>query len=45
MVDLYSAWHTAEPGKGYDAKLAEWKSKLDDQSAAAKPAMAPTKAS
>lgn len=26
---LYEAWHTAEPDKGYDAKAAEWKAKLD----------------
>lgn len=29
LVDLYSAWHAAEPDKGYDAKAAEWKAKLD----------------
>jgi Tetratricopeptide repeat len=28
LVDLYTAWDTAEPGKGYDAKAAEWKVKL-----------------
>jgi eukaryotic-like serine/threonine-protein kinase len=28
LVDLYTAWHDAEPGKGYDAKAAEWKAKL-----------------
>jgi eukaryotic-like serine/threonine-protein kinase len=28
LVDLYTAWHAAEPGKGYDAKAAEWKAKL-----------------
>jgi serine/threonine protein kinase/Tfp pilus assembly protein PilF len=28
LVDLYTAWNTAEPGKGYDAKAAEWKAKL-----------------
>ncbi|MCH8150401.1 MAG: tetratricopeptide repeat protein [Planctomycetes bacterium] len=26
--DLYNAWHTAEPGKGYDANAAEWRAKL-----------------
>jgi tetratricopeptide (TPR) repeat protein len=29
LVDLYTAWHAAEPGKGYDAKAAEWKAKLE----------------
>jgi serine/threonine protein kinase/tetratricopeptide (TPR) repeat protein len=29
VVHLYEAWDKAEPGKGYDAKAAEWKSKLD----------------
>ncbi len=28
LVDLYSAWDAAEPGKGYDAKAAEWRAKL-----------------
>jgi serine/threonine protein kinase/tetratricopeptide (TPR) repeat protein len=27
-ADLYADWHRAEPGKGYDAKAAEWKAKL-----------------
>ena len=28
MGDLYDAWHTAEPGNGYDAQAAEWRAKL-----------------
>jgi hypothetical protein len=28
-VDLYTAWDKAEPGKGYAAKAANWKAKLD----------------
>jgi len=28
LVDLYRAWHRAEPGKGYDAKAAAWQEKL-----------------
>ncbi len=28
-VTLYEAWDKAEPGKGYDAKAAEWKARLD----------------
>ena len=28
LVDLYAAWHIAEPGKGHDAKAAQWKAKL-----------------
>jgi eukaryotic-like serine/threonine-protein kinase len=29
LIDLYTAWNSAEPGKGYDAKAAEWKKRLD----------------
>ncbi len=29
IVDLYVAWNHTEPGKGYDAKAADWKRKLD----------------
>ena len=29
FVDLYTGWHQAQPGKGYDAKSAEWKAKLE----------------
>jgi len=29
LVTLYEAWDKAEPGKGYDAKAAEWKEKFD----------------
>jgi eukaryotic-like serine/threonine-protein kinase len=28
LIGLYTAWHAAQPDKGYDAKAAEWKSKL-----------------
>ena len=28
LVGLYTAWDLAEPGKGYDAKAAEWKARL-----------------
>lgn len=28
LIDLYDAWHEAEPDKGYDAKAAEWRTKL-----------------
>ena len=27
LAELYDRWHTAEPGKGYEAKSAEWKAK------------------
>ena len=30
LIDLYSAWHEFEPGKGYDAKTVEWRAKLPD---------------
>jgi predicted Ser/Thr protein kinase len=28
LIDLYTAWNAAEPGKGYAAKAGEWKEKL-----------------
>ncbi len=28
LAKFYESWHTAEPGKGYDAKSAEWRAKL-----------------
>ncbi|MDX2017253.1 MAG: tetratricopeptide repeat protein, partial [Planctomycetota bacterium] len=33
LVDLYTAWDKAEPGKGYDLKAAEWKAKLPAEAA------------
>ncbi len=38
LIDLYTAWNTAQPGKGYDAKATEWKAKLDAAQAAPEPA-------
>jgi eukaryotic-like serine/threonine-protein kinase len=29
LIDLYTAWHAAEPGKGHDAKAAQWKAQLE----------------
>ena len=29
MVELYTAWEIAEPGKGHDAKAAAWTKKLE----------------
>jgi non-specific serine/threonine protein kinase/serine/threonine-protein kinase len=29
LADFYSAWDKAEPGKGHDAKAAEWKKKVE----------------
>jgi len=40
IVALYTAWNTAVPGKGYDAKAADWKQKLDALSAASPAASA-----
>jgi serine/threonine protein kinase/tetratricopeptide (TPR) repeat protein len=47
LVDLYDAWHAAEPDKGYDAKAAEWRAKLEEgqttiQPPTTRPATAPT---
>jgi len=30
LIDLYTAWDAAEPGKNYDAKVAEWREKLPE---------------
>ena len=32
LVELYEAWHVAEPGGGYDRKAAEWRTKLAELS-------------
>ncbi len=37
LVSLYESWHTAEPGKGHDAKAAEWRTKLPEADEAAEP--------
>ena len=41
LVDLYTAWDAAEPGKGYDAKAAAWKAKLPAAEPSASPAERP----
>jgi hypothetical protein len=41
LVKFYSAWHAAEPGKGYDAKAAQWKAKLAELQAATQPSSQP----
>ncbi|MCZ6654453.1 MAG: hypothetical protein O7D91_15670 [Planctomycetota bacterium] len=28
VIDLYHAWHAAEPDQGYDAKADQWRAKL-----------------
>ncbi len=33
IVDLYVDWDKAEPGKGHDAKAAEWRAALDNDAA------------
>jgi tetratricopeptide (TPR) repeat protein len=30
IVDLYTEWNAAQPGKGYDTKASEWKAKLGE---------------
>jgi hypothetical protein len=37
IVKLYDAWHTAEPDRGYNAKAAEWRAKLEDWRASTQP--------
>jgi tetratricopeptide (TPR) repeat protein len=34
LVALYTAWHAAEPDKGYDVEAAEWQKKLAQRQAA-----------
>jgi hypothetical protein len=29
LYNNYKRWNEAQPGKGYDAKMDEWKTKLD----------------
>ncbi len=31
LVKFYESWDAAEPGKGYDAKAAEWRAKLAER--------------
>ena len=31
LITLYESWHAADPGKGYDAKAAEWRAKLPNE--------------
>jgi tetratricopeptide (TPR) repeat protein len=38
LVQLYDAWHAAEPSKGYDAKAAQWRAKLRQWQATTQPA-------
>jgi hypothetical protein len=45
LVELYAAWHVAEPDKGYDAKADAWREKLPPTatpSAPTQPASQPT---
>jgi serine/threonine protein kinase/tetratricopeptide (TPR) repeat protein len=37
LVSFYSMWDKAEPGKGYDAKAAGWKAKLEAMGVPGKP--------
>jgi hypothetical protein len=30
VIELYTAWHVAEPGKDYEAKAAKWRLKLSE---------------
>lgn len=41
LVDLYTAWDKADPGKGYDAKAAEWRAKLPSSGESSEPASEP----
>ncbi|MCK4873608.1 MAG: tetratricopeptide repeat protein, partial [Phycisphaerales bacterium] len=40
LIDLYTAWHKAEPDKGYGAKADQWRAKLpqpDEEAPGASP--------
>lgn len=41
LVQLYENWHAAEPGRGYDAKAAEWRATLAEWQASTQPASQP----
>ena len=41
LVELYDAWHAAEPNQGYDAQAAEWRARLAEQQATSRPAASP----
>jgi tetratricopeptide (TPR) repeat protein len=41
FVELYEAWHAAEPEQGYDAKAAEWRAKRAEWQASTQPATEP----
>lgn len=41
LLELYTAWDAAEPGKGYDEKAAEWRVKLEAGKATAQSASQP----
>ncbi len=38
LIDLYDAWHAADPGAGHDAQAAEWRVKLEQWRATTQPA-------
>lgn len=37
IVSLYEAWHTVQPGAGYDSKAAEWQATLDEYRESTRP--------
>lgn len=41
IVRMYDAWHLAEPGKGFDSKAAEWRSRLESASPTTAPSSQP----
>ncbi|MEW6249419.1 MAG: serine/threonine-protein kinase [Planctomycetota bacterium] len=38
LVELYDAWHAAEPGQGHDAQAARWRAKLQAWQTSTQPA-------
>ncbi len=41
LIDLSDSWQAAEPNKGYDAKAAEWRAKLEAAAPPPEPVAAP----
>jgi tetratricopeptide (TPR) repeat protein len=37
LIELYDAWHQAEPGKGYDVRAGEWRARLGEWQASTQP--------
>jgi hypothetical protein len=41
IVRMYDAWHLAEPGKGFESKAAEWRTRLESTAPTSAPSSRP----